>query len=210
MGAATIDGKRACVPRTAAAGARRRGRRRRGERQFDPRRRRADRNTTAARRLARLLRHRGDDSAPRRADSRRPAARAYLRRSLLHALVAIAFFWISRPSADGRLPHPGLDGAVRGVRNRRAGAFPPRRRRDAGPRRSDRMASVRLGGKGRACGAVLDRDAAGPRRGDLRHPRRAAGGVLDPRACGSRRALADRRRALASRAWAGARPGAGI
>ena len=69
---------------------------------------------------------------------------------------------------------------------------------------------VRLGGEGRACGADVGRDAAGPRRRGLRHPRRAAGGVLDPRPCGSRRALAHRRGALAGRARAGARAGAGI
>ena len=199
------------MSRTAARTRRRReGRRRRGERQFDRRRRRADRSKAAPRRLARLLRLRRDDCAPGRAGAHRPTARAYFRRSLLYAVVAGAFFWIPRPSADGRPFHPSLDGAVRRLRNRRQGAFPPCRRRDAGPHRADRLAFVRLGGEGRACGADVGRDAAGPRRRGLRHPRRAAGGVLDPRPCGSRRALAHRRGALAGRARAGARAGAGI
>ena len=110
----------------------------------------------------------------------------------------LSFGYLDHPPMVA-LPHPRLDDALRRFRTRRAGALPPPRRRDARPHRAHRLAAVPLGGNGRARGADVDRDAAGPRRRGLRHPRRAAGRVLDPRPCGARRALADRPGALADR-----------
>ena len=154
----------------------------------------------APRRAAWLLGDRRVDCALGRAGARRAAPGAYFRRSLLYPLVALAFFRIPRPPADGRPPYPRLDRAVRRLGTRRAGAFALPRRRDARAHRVHRLASVPLGGNGRARGADVDRDAPRPRRRGLRHPRRAACRVLDPRPCGPRRALAHRRRALADRA----------
>src|SRR6202020_3624125 len=137
-------------------------------------------------------------------------ARAHFRRSLLYALVALPFFRISRPSADGRTPHPRLDFALRRLGAWRAGALAPRRWRDASSRRLHRLAPVRFGGKSRARRAHVDRHAARLNRGGVRRSRCSAGRILDAWAERPGRALAHGSEALADRAGFGAWPGAPI